>query len=470
MRDNTDKTFILVGLIALMLLLLHQLPPFAIGDVELRRVSILGDISDSPFDKEQHDVIPKPLEPARQLRLDRKNGKKAVFKEVWPEGVQRIVDFSGGENGGMDHFYSMLDSLARGKKAGRPVRVAYYGDSFIEGDILVSDFRELMQDKYGGYGVGWIDAGNSLNQYKHTIDNRFSGMTEHMVMKRESYSCDRTGIAERYYPVGSEAMMYFHSKAEYPHVSKWDVARLYYTAPSGLSVSVKVDGGMSVTKRLGSIYGVGMMETRQVMNNISYAFSCDGATLFGVALESDEGIIVDNFSMRGSSGVSLSNIPEKTLCGFNVVRPYDLIIFQFGVNAITSASKDAAMQAYTGKMKRVIQHYRKCFPEASILVISTPDRGARSAGGIGTMKGVEMLVDYQERLASECRVGFYNLFEAMGGEGAMGKLMEQGMGAKDLVHISHKGGKLLSKHLFDSFVAGQKNWTDRQKAIKGSNG
>ena len=64
----------------------------------------------------------------------------------------------------MAHFYALLDSLSRHKSIGRPVRVAYYGDSFIEGDILVSDLRELMQARYGGYGVGWIDAGNELNK------------------------------------------------------------------------------------------------------------------------------------------------------------------------------------------------------------------------------------------------------------------------------------------------------------------
>ena len=56
----------------------------------------------------------------------------------------------------------------------------------------------------------------------------------------------------------------------------------------------------------------------------------------------------------------------------------------------------------------------------------------------------------------------------MGGEGSMGRLTGQGCGSKDFVHINYKGGKIISKHIFDSFVAGQKNWTNRQKAIKES--
>lgn len=76
------------------------------------------------------------------------------------------------------------------------MRVAYYGDSFIEADILVADLRENMQATYGGCGVGWIDAGNDLEQYKRSIQTEFSGMDEHMVMKAQNYNVAEAGIAE----------------------------------------------------------------------------------------------------------------------------------------------------------------------------------------------------------------------------------------------------------------------------------
>lgn len=157
MKDNIYRTFLLTALVVLVLLSLHLLPPLKIGDTELRRVSVLSDISDSPFDKEQIDVIPKPVEP----RTDQTKiiaGKKVSFKEIWPKGVERIVDFSAGKANGMNHFYAMLDSLSRKRQLGRPVRIAYYGDSFIESDILTEYLRDMLQAKYGGGGVGWIDA------------------------------------------------------------------------------------------------------------------------------------------------------------------------------------------------------------------------------------------------------------------------------------------------------------------------
>ena len=136
-----------------------------------------------------------------------KDGKVIDFKEEWPKGTERIVDYSAGKPGGLDHFYSQLNMLAQKQAVGRPVRIAYFGDSYIEGDILLADLREDLQKQYGGYGVGWIDAGNDLDQYKHTVDNKFTGLTEHMVKKPASYDVNQAGIAERYYTMNGQATM-----------------------------------------------------------------------------------------------------------------------------------------------------------------------------------------------------------------------------------------------------------------------
>lgn len=71
------------------------------------------------------------------------------------------------------------------------------------------------------------------------------------------------------------------------------------------------------------------------------------------------------------------------------------------------------------------------------------------------------------KLAQECKVGFYSLFNAMGGAGSMLRLVdEQGMGTKDYVHINYKGGKYISERIFKSIVAGQGNYARRKKMIE----
>jgi putative periplasmic protein len=446
-------------------LLLHFLPTFKIGDTELREIDILSDLSRQK--KELKDVIPAPKTPSTTLALE-KDGKVINFKEQWPKGTERIVDYSEGKPGGMDHFYEQLTALKEKKNLGRPVRIAYFGDSFIEGDILLADLREALQKYYGGEGVGWLDAGNDLNQYKHTTTQKFTGLTEHLVKKPDSYDVLQAGMAERYYPLSGRANISLapFMAHEYPRTEKWNTTQLYLRAKNGASVTFHIDGGKSTTEQVSPSPNVQMVRFNGATSHASIDISGTNATLFATAQEGNGGIVLDNFSMRGSNGLSLSKLPETTLRQFAQVRPYDLIVFQFGANAITPASKERELQTYTSKMKSVIQLFHKCFPTASILVIGAPDRGSKSSPD-GTMEGVKMLVGYQDQMASDCKVGFYSLYKAMGGPGTMMRLVdEKNMGSKDYVHINFKGGKYVAPRIFKSIVAGQNNYARKMKLIQ----
>ena len=465
MKTNTYKTLLLTCLVVVFLLLLHFLPTFKIGDTELREIDILSDLSRQK--KELKDVIPAPKTPSTTLSLE-KDGKVINFKEQWPKGTERIVDYSEGKPGGMEHFYEQLTALKEKKNLGRPVRIAYFGDSFIEGDILLADLREELQKYYGGEGVGWLDAGNDLNQYKHTTTQKFTGLTEHLVKKPDSYDVLQAGMAERYYPLSGRANITLapFMAHEYPRTEKWGTTQLYLRAKNGASVTFHIDGGKSTTEQVSPSPNVQMVRFNGATSHASIDVSGTNATLFATAQEGNGGIVLDNFSMRGSNGLSLSKLPETTLRQFAQVRPYDLIVFQFGANAITPASKERELQTYTSKMKSVIQLFHKCFPTASILVIGAPDRGSKSSPD-GTMEGVKMLVGYQDQMASDCKVGFYSLYKAMGGPGTMMRLVdEKNMGSKDYVHINFKGGKYVAPRIFKSIVAGQNNYARKMKLIQ----
>lgn len=465
MKTNTYKTLLLTCLVVVFLLLLHFLPTFKIGDTELREIDILSDLSRQK--KELKDVIPAPKTPSTTLVLE-KDGKVINFKEQWPKGTERIIDYSEGKPGGMEHFYEQLTALKEKKNLGRPVRIAYFGDSFIEGDILLADLREELQKYYGGEGVGWLDAGNDLNQYKHTTTQKFTGLTEHLVKKPDSYDVLQAGMAERYYPLSGRANISLapFMAHEYPRTEKWNTTQLYLRAKNGASVTFHIDGGKSTTEQVSPSPNVQMVRFNGATSHASIDVSGTNATLFATAQEGNGGIVLDNFSMRGSNGLSLSKLPETTLRQFAQVRPYDLIVFQFGANAITPASKERELQTYTSKMKSVIQLFHKCFPTASILVIGAPDRGSKSSPD-GTMEGVKMLVGYQDQMASDCKVAFYSLYKAMGGPGTMMRLVdEKNMGSKDYVHINFKGGKYVAPRIFKSIVAGQNNYARKMKLIQ----
>ena len=101
-----------------------------IGGHVLRRVDILGDVRPVP------EVVSEPdslLPPPPKV--------KPAFVDTCRSGMTCIEDYSDSTLRGMTPFYRALDELAAKP---RPVRIAYFGDSFIEADILTADLRAIF--------------------------------------------------------------------------------------------------------------------------------------------------------------------------------------------------------------------------------------------------------------------------------------------------------------------------------------
>lgn len=426
---------ILVGMTTLLLLLLHFLPALHIGNHELRPVSILSDLTDR----------------AATANQPGDNHAAADTSAVpWPDGTQPIIDHSQGEAGGMAHFYDMLDSLSRGKLTERPLRIALYADSYTEADILAADLRELLQAKYGGAGVGWIDAGNNTNVFRLSVGITEHGLTERMAMQKDGYDAHQAGLAARYAPFAGSASATFKGRSTYPHAETWQTVRTYLRPRS--NVSVTLDGAPNQT-----LSGTGIKEAAfslaRPTNQSTVSLSGSG-TAFGISLEAPTGIVFDNFSMRSSSGLPLSALSDEMLQQFQALRHYDLVILAFGGNVASTTGKADECEWYAKHMVKVIDKVKNDFEGASILVMSTPDKGARSGNAIITPESVSGLVTIQNQMAADCHVAFYDLLSAMGGQGAAGRLHEKKMVRDDLFHINQEGGAYIAERIMRSITAG----------------
>lgn len=133
---GSAKVFVITGLTFVALLLMYYLPVMNVGGTQLRQVDVLADLdADST---ERYD--------AESITIDEVQKPKGAWKDSVPEGVEPIIDYGTDSTGGMDSFYA---ALAQGKKLGRPVRVAYLSDSFVEGDIMLVDLRAMLQKHFG---------------------------------------------------------------------------------------------------------------------------------------------------------------------------------------------------------------------------------------------------------------------------------------------------------------------------------
>lgn len=190
----------------------------------------------------------------------------------------------------------------------------------------------------------------------------------------------------------------------------------------------------------------------------------DSALFYGVAMDAERGICVDNFSLRGSSGLSLRGIPVPMLREFNAQRTYDLIVLEYGLNVATPRGKN--YDKYKAGMLTVVEHLKNCFPDAGILIISVGDREYKTeTGELRTMPGVKNLIRYQQAIAAESSVAFWNMYEAMGGEGSMAKMVhaKPSMANYDYTHINFRGGEHLAKLLYETLIYGKQQYDRRQQ-------
>jgi hypothetical protein len=161
---------------------------------------------------------------------------------------------------------------------------------------------------------------------------------------------------------------------------------------------------------------------------------------------------VDNFSIRGNSGMRLTSISKKMYQEFNRFRNYKLIILQFGLNMVVEDSVN--YKAYTKKMVEVVNKLKEYFPASSFLLLSVSDRSTNISGEFKTMKAIPSLRNAQRDIAMQTGIAFWDMYQAMGGENSMVKFTRSRppLGARDYTHLTFKGGKKLAGLLMKSLL------------------
>ena len=525
MHNNIWKPFVLTLLIIAALLALFYIPRFNLFGHQMRRVNLLSDVQRVGQDgRVLAEVYADSLEGFVEQQLDSSaiKVKHVAYIDSVPEGMIAIEDFGGAQAGNseastdvriMDHFYAALSETGN-----RLVRIAYFGDSYIEGDILTAYLRDKLQAVFGGCGVGFVDIDSETAGFRTTIGAKAKGWIAHNANDehKKDFKAELQGINGRYYiPTATATLELKCIPGKLgPRLAKAEVATVYYTAGSGLQLMAAVNdeelqslvsasGTPTISEEVRTVHGMHIdtvytvkpdsqhplgeytLDTtyteqdivvstgEQEQGNIAHqslhgdirrfrlsVTSGQSSRFYGVALDGKTGIAVDNFSMRAANGWKLLDIPEATLRAFDRQRPYDLIVLQYGLNVANNKQVD--YNWYVRRMKQAIEHIKQAFPRAGILLVSVADRDERGSDGQWhTMRGIRELVQFQRKLAADTHVAFWNLYEAMGGDGSLAAMVSEHQANLDYTHINFQGGKHLASILFDVLINGKENYDRR---------
>jgi hypothetical protein len=449
---------IILSAVVILLLLSFVNSGVQVGSFESRRVNLLADISSKgkilKAAPAQVKTVPEDI--AQTVQTKTGSAPKDIPLDQYPG----ILEFGNDSSGGLRNFFEALASLGKKK---RKVRVAYFGDSMIEGDLITQDFRNLLQEKFGGSGVGFMPVTSIVAGFRQSIIHSFSPNWKEYSLLDAADARHGLGITgHTFIPVAageqvdstatSGGSWVKYTAVNRKRLNAFGHVHLYYGKAEGKNFvslqndkSIALNGSAAVNEAVlssGPVKGFKATFSTQTPLNV-----------YGFSMESDSGVVLDNFSFRGNSGLPLTKMPYSVLSGLNQYLQYDLIILQYGVNVVNDKVKDYAW--YEKGMTEVVKHLQNCFPHASILIIGAGDKSTRIDGEYVTDPSLPLVVASQRKVAEKTNAAFWNFFEAMGGEGSMVKWVtgDTVCANKDYTHFNSRGASRVGKLLYNYVIS-----------------
>lgn len=485
-KDYTKSAFSLTSIVTLILVCVAFIPSFRVGAVVVKRANILSDVI--TFQDER--MVPV----ADMSMLD-----SSFLEDFKPVPVQEVVDATGvteaqdsgygGTDRGKDDFsipriddpsivqikdYSphgrMMASFyhALAYEAGvRPVRIAVLGDSFIEADIITADMREQLQMLYGGNGVGFVPFSTPLSKYRGTVTHTHEGWVNYNLIKRKSVPEE---YREWFFVSGMLSIPKESAHTEYKgvrfrrRIEKANTVSLYFVNRKNTTLDLSLNGGepRHYTPVPGTqVQCITIAEPDIAAVKVQLS-DPDGFIGYGVVLEDSTGVSVHNFSVRSNSGLALLGTDYDINRQFDEYMAYDLIILQYGLNAMSADVTNYAH--YEKQLVKIVNYVKQCFPGSAVVIMSVGDRSTMQNGTAVTMPAVKAMLRAQESAASECGVGFWNTYRAMGGDNSMPKFVERQWAAKDYTHIGYPGGRYIAGQFVDFIDAAVKSVKEQDAA------
>jgi len=342
-------------------------------------------------------------------------------------------------------FFKKLFVLEKTKKGS--VRIAYFGDSMIEADIIVQAVRKNYQDKFGGQGIGFVPLSSLADHFGGGIRYEFSpDWSLHSALESSPVSPGITGYVSLANDGGSVWTNYKSGSLPLAHPT------LFYGRSDNSNAEMIVYTGNSTLDTV-PLKPTGILNKRSLAswtNELKIQFHNAGSIPFyGVNFSGFSGVNVDDFALRSSSGLPLGKLNISLMNAFHRELDYDLLILHFGANVLKP--KVLEYDWYADNMTIVIDHLKKCFPGADILIISEADKATKYGTEMKTDTMVTTLIRAQEKYAFNTGSAFINLFNLMGGEGSMIKWVNENpsMANPDYTHFNRIGGKKIGNLIFE---------------------
>ena len=481
-KDYIHRSWLATAALIVVLAGVSFIPPQEVWGIKLRRANILSDLI--TFDDSQADdsAAPEPqLFDEEEFHIDLAAVVEQIEADTLPREVPTRFDWSLAQDtlpcrralpdsmrridGALIPIEDFSDSGLLAAfcdtllQARRPVRIAFLGDSFVEGDILTADLREALQSAYGnrpGGGAGFAPMASPLTGFRRTIRTQSKGWTAYNIMQRKSAP---EHLRANFYVSGwvcqpaAGASTRWENTDFRRQLDSCTTGRVFFLSPRDSRVEVTLNDSLRHEFAV-----AGDDAVRQVVVTAPHIHSLAFKVLSGTegfigygALFEGRGVVVDNYSIRSNNGQAMFWTNPSVNAQIHAMLHYDLVILQYGLNIMQAGVKNYT--AYSSQIEKMVAYVRQCFPGAAVLVLGVSDRSVKTDSGFEPMDAIPHMLEYQRRAARAAGAAFWPVSDAMRAQGGMAEFVRRGWAGKDFTHINYAGGQRVAWALADALNA-----------------
>lgn len=434
-------TLFIFGTIAILAALCAVFPEegISVGGFGMRFPSLHEVLTDGA----EEEAAPSPEEILEERRRSAQRVRKGELEEFFMTDPARFI-LPDGDLSFFDDFFAELEDAENGR-----VNIVHYGDSQLEEDRITSRFRENLQERFGGGGVGILPAKTYYTIRESVASSR--ALPYRMVYGDESL---RAGHS-RYGPMGQ-----FTETDSLLIVSVRPARNVDSPSNRFNRISIYTSGGMSASCKgvrksipAGLAMNCTSFELPDSTTKATVSISGSGS-VYGISLYDYHGVTVDNIPMRGCSGTIFTAINSSQLRDYYQDSNTRLIILQYGGNAVPYIKGGKAISNYCNSIRKQIAYLHEQAPGASIVFIGPSDMATSINGKRQTYPHLPAYIDSLKAGVNEAGAAYWDMYSAMGGEGSMVSWVnaQPPLAGPDYIHFTRLGANKAADILTDALM------------------
>ena len=358
-----------------------------------------------------------------------------------------------------EYFDTLFAQLENAQAEGKIYRIMHYGDSQIEMDRISSVLRQKLQEFFGGSGPSMIPAIQTVPTI--SVSQQYANISRHALIGDASLriSNGHYGVLTQVGDVAGESTISFsqsnHSQAFEKAKQISTVSVLLGHNSQGFTASLRCDTLKTEPKVLAASDSVSVITWQLPANVKKGTLTFRGnAEIYGVMLDGEPGIALDNIALRGCSGTIFTRIDKDLLRQSYELTNTRMIILQFGGNRMPGITSTKQIASYMTELQKQILFIKDLVPEATLLFIGPSDMGKSYNGKMGTWKGLPELNDSLKAMSLRNNVAYWDMFHVMGGEGSMAQWVKHqpALAGPDYIHFTFTGAQEIGSQLAKSFT------------------